>query len=294
MSAIKEQKPSWKKIVEISAVTFVLVFGIFFIGTMAFLRLNEWLESLEIGEGSLQVIIYLEHLSYAVIMVLYALAVKPDRKYFIEPFKGDTRKHLFYGVIGLIAGFVMNAACVLPAVWSGTLTLEPAAVVNVPVIIAALFAVYIQSSVEEFGFRAFMFGKSRDEGVPVWIAVLVSSFAFMFLHSANDGFGFLPMIELFTSAVFLAVSYHVFGSIWFACSMHMAWNFTQDFIFGLPNSGMPSACSIFVSAQNTENLFFFDEAFGVEGTGMAIIVDLVGVAVILLVGMLMNKKRENA
>ena len=109
---------------------------------------------------------------------------------------------------------------------------------------------------------------------------------------ASSGYSIIPLLDLFISGAYFAVSYHAFGSIWFACSAHMAWNYTQDFIFGLPNSGMESASSIFVSATNNENIFFFDEVFGLEGAGMALIVEMTTFIVILLIGMLMMKKKQ--
>lgn len=46
---------------------------------------------------------------------------------------------------------------------------------------------------------------------------------------------------------------------------HAMWNFTQDFIFGLPDSGKPAAVSIFNTTVSSSS-FFYDKDFGIEGS----------------------------
>ena len=62
------------------------------------------------------------------------------------------------------------------------------------------------------------------------------------------------------------------------------WNFTQSFIFGLPNSGTPADISLFHLGEvlNTAGSLFYDPGFGVEGALPSLIVDLLIIAVILL------------
>ena len=67
------------------------------------------------------------------------------------------------------------------------------------------------------------------------------------------------------------------------------WNVTQDFIFGLPNSGNPSGMSIFSSTANGSS-FFYDPDSGVEGSVWCILVHIAA-AVILLV---LIRKKETA
>lgn len=84
--------------------------------------------------------------------------------------------------------------------------------------------------------RAFVFGKMKNEGVPLVWATVVSAFFFSYLHATNPGFGILPLLSIFIVGILYALSYHYFGTIWFTCTAHMMWNFAQDFIFGLPDS----------------------------------------------------------
>lgn len=66
--------------------------------------------------------------------------------------------------------------------------------------------------------------------------------------------------------------------------IHTMWNFTQNFIFGLPNSGLVSAVSIFhMDAVNGVSNLVYDYGFGVEGAVPAVVVDsLIGIVCLIL------------
>ena len=50
-------------------------------------------------------------------------------------------------------------------------------------------------------------------------------------------------------------------------AFHAAWNFTQSIVFGLPNSGLVSAYSVFkLDAASATNGLFYNVNFGVEGS----------------------------
>ena len=71
----------------------------------------------------------------------------------------------------------------------------------------------------------------------------------------------------------------------------MMWNFTQDFIFGLPDSGNPAVISIFHTTVSGSS-FFYDEVFGIEGSCAAVIVNLIACCIIFLIGRKMQKKEN--
>jgi hypothetical protein len=74
------------------------------------------------------------------------------------------------------------------------------------------------------------------------------------------------------------------GSIWMVMGMHAMWNFTQNLLFGLPNSGLVSEVSVFhLDAANGASNLIYDFEFGVEGALPAIIVDAaIGIVVLVL------------
>ena len=74
------------------------------------------------------------------------------------------------------------------------------------------------------------------------------------------------------------------GSIWITMGIHTMWNFTQNFIFGLPNSGLVSEVSVFnLDAVNAVSNLIYNYEFGVEAAIPALVVDaLIGVVCIIL------------
>ena len=50
-------------------------------------------------------------------------------------------------------------------------------------------------------------------------------------------------INVFLIGALFVLCYHYFGSLWFLMAAHMMWNYMQDFVFGLPDSGRPAAVS---------------------------------------------------
>ena len=96
-------------------------------------------------------------------------------------------------------------------------------------------------------------------------------------------FGLVPLLSITAVGLLYVFSYYYFGTLWFACANHMMWNFTQDYICGLPNSGTPSEFSLMNTTVNSGG-FFYDETFGIEGSWFAVIVMSIEALVVFLVG----------
>ena len=63
-----------------------------------------------------------------------------------------------------------------------------------------------------------------------------------------------------------------------------SWNYTQNNIFGLPNSGRVSDYSTFkLEAASAQSGLFYDVSFGVEGSIGSVIVFAVVLAVIIFI-----------
>ena len=119
---------------------------------------------------------------------------------------------------------------------------------------------------------------------PLWVAILANGVLFGLLHSFNDGASVIGIIDIAVCGISYSLVRWYTGSIWTAMGIHTMWNFTQNFLFGLPNSGMVSEFSVFhLDAANGVSNLIYDYAFGVEGTIIAVLVDgMLGVAVLLL------------
>ena len=98
-----------------------------------------------------------------------------------------------------------------------------------------------------------------------------------------------PFINLLTSGAMYVLSYRYFGSLWFAMTAHTAWNYMQDFIFGLPDSGKPAAVSFMETTVNGSS-FFYDKDFGIEGSWMSVTIHILACLFIFMIGRNMSKK----
>ena len=269
--------------IETAVTVFVLGYGLHYLGYFLRTRYFNWLGTFALDEGVSHVLFYFGHVIFLAMLLIFAWAVKKDRKYILTFCRGKAARNLLFAICGALFGFALMGICIFAASAHGDIVIGPSAGLSLPLFLLALLAVFIQSSTEEIESRAFVFGKMHGEGVPLVWAIVVSAFFFSYLHAANPGFGFLPLLSIFVVGVQYALSYHYFGSIWFTCTAHMMWNFTQDFIFGLPDSGKPAAASVFSSAV-TGSSFFYDETFGIEGSPMAILVNLIACGLIILIG----------
>ena len=116
------------------------------------------------------------------------------------------------------------------------------------------------------------------------MAILGNSVIFTLLHALNPGFSVLAALQIFCVAVVFSELMYYYDGLWIAIAFHTAWNYTQNIIFGLPNSGIVSAYSIFnLEAASARSGLFYNVNFGVEGSvGASLVLILTGVAIWLL------------
>lgn len=286
---MESKNKSKKKLSEVLLITFFLTYGIhyfgYFIRTKYFSLINPLVE---VYPELHSVLRYLGHLVFWSIFAIYCFVVKDEKKHFeaFSPKNGNNKISKLF--IGMLIGFVMNVVCVVGALMHKDISISGTNGFNIGLLIFAFFAVLIQASGEELESRVFFYGKLEEGGIKFLPAIVLSSVYFSFLHAANPSFGIIPFISIALAGLVYALIYIYTGSIWAACGLHQLWNFSQDFIFGLPNSGNPSGMSILSTTVNAGS-FFYNTEFGVEGSIWCIIVHIV-VAVILLI---MIKKKKS-
>lgn len=276
-----------KKLLEVLIITLFLTYGIHYFGYFIRVRYFNLLAPLaEANPGLHSILRYLGHLIFWGAFAIYCFAVKGERKYFEAFMPGKGNNKVSKLLIGMLIGLVMNVICIAGAALHGDITISGAKSLNIGLFVLAFFAVLIQAANEELESRVFFFGKLEEGGFKFITAAVLSGLYFSYLHATNPSFGIIPFISIALAGVVYLLVYIYTGSIWAACGVHQLWNFSQDFIFGLPNSGNPSGMSILSSTANGSS-FFYNADFGVEGSIWCIIVHIV-VAAILLV--LIKKK----
>ena len=132
---------------------------------------------------------------------------------------------------------------------------------------------------EEILFRGLLF-RYVERMAGSWIALVLSGALFGFAHYANPNGGIVPAIAIALEAgLMLGAVYMLTRRLWAAIGVHMAWNFTQGWIFGLPVSGIDDPGLI--AAKLTGPEWLTGGAFGLEASLVAMVV-ATGAGLVLL------------
>ena len=192
-----------------------------------------------------------------IFFVLFCLIVKKNR-FLIESFRPthEGRSMKMLG-IGLLLGFLTN-------------------------FFRILLSVFFQSTSEELWCRCFLYDRINVH-YPLWVAIVVNGALFGMMHLANPGISALALADLIICGLSYSMLRWYSGSIWTCFGIHTMWNFTQNFLFGLPNSGLVSEASVFhLDAAAGISNWIYSYEFGVEGGAPAVFIDLLLVVVILI------------
>ncbi len=220
---------------------------------------------------------YLPFIGTGVLTLIYTRITRKD--IFHLYFRGSKGNNLKMLGLGLLTGFGMNGACILVAFLHGDIRLEAGSISLLWLVIAFL-VVFIQSATEELLVRGYLFYHVRER-YGVRLALILSSLFFAALHILNDGLTVLALINIAAIGLFYALSVQYLDSLWFAMANHTMWNFTQNLIFGLPNSGLAADASVFAPVS-AESSLCYDASFGVEASLPATVVCLAGAAAVVL------------
>lgn len=210
------------------------------------------------------------------IYVFVYTGLTKKNRYIFKSFLPGNRRNKFTKLLdGIFAGFFTNFLCILVALLRGDIKLSfDGYLSDIPFYLIAFLCVMIQSATEELWTRGFLMERIRVH-YPVWLAAVLNAAIFAALHLANTGISPIAILNIFMVGFAYSVATWETGSIWYAIGAHTAWNFTQNLVFGLPNSGLVSRVSLFrLEAANANDVLFYDTVFGVEGSLPATIVNL--------------------
>lgn len=210
--------------------------------------------------------------------ILQAVGTKPQ---------GNNWKYLLFG---LVLGFVLNGFCILIAWLHHDIVLTYDAIHPLWFVVVFL-TVFIQSSAEELLCRGFLYQKLRRSYKNPVVAIVGNALLFALLHLANDGVTVLSVLNIFLVGILFSLMVYYMDSLWCAFAVHTAWNFTQNILFGLPNSGINVPYSVFkLNAATARDSFAYNVGFGIEGTFFADIVLLAACVLLYLWGRKHGKK----
>jgi membrane protease YdiL (CAAX protease family) len=158
----------------------------------------------------------------------------------------------------------------------GTWTINPDPVRAVLALVLGLVGFAIQGSSEEVLFRGYILENVRERWGAQW-GIAASAGGFVVIHSTNPEFDVLPLVNLLLFGV-VAGFYKLYvdrGQLWGVCAIHAVWNWWQQVVFGLPNSGnVPPPENTLFSVRPDQNLpgVVSGGGFGPEGTLAATLV----------------------
>lgn len=266
-----DTKPEKRRFSDHLPVLYLLALALILLGQIlgSFLELIPFMTNTDIGVTAYM---YVQFIGIWFLTLLFLVFTKKNRPILqsIGPRTAGNNGKLF--VLGLIIGFGLNGICILAAWLHKDIALYYKGFQ--PVYLILIFvAVFIQSSAEELICRGFLYQRLRKSYSSPAVAVIGNSLLFAILHLFNEGITVLSVINIFVVGILFSMMVFYLDSLWCAMAAHTAWNFMQNIIFGLPNSGIVLPYSVFgLDASTAENSFAYNVGFGIEGTLLADIV----------------------
>jgi membrane protease YdiL (CAAX protease family) len=198
------------------------------------------------------------------IVFLYTYLAEKEifHTFFSERFGGPPNNSLKMLGYGLLAGFLMNLFCALIAFLAGDLDFSIGSI-DVPYLVFALPLIFIQSAAEELVTRGYMLGALRERYGSI-AGVLINSLFFAALHLLNPGITVLSLTHIALVGLLCSLVVEYTDSMWFVMALHTAWNYTQNILLGLPNSGIVSPRSLLHLEAASDSILYSYE-FGIEG-----------------------------
>lgn len=271
-------------------ILYLLVLGIILLGQIVG-SLLQFIPFMVSTDFSITVTMYLTFIGVWIVAILYMRFTKKNRLILKIIGKGATGNTWINFLIGIGMGFGLNGICILAAWLHKDIVLYYDSFQPIYFIIIFI-AVFVQSSAEEFICRGFLYQRLiRSYKSPV-VAIIGNSLLFALMHLFNEGVTALSVLNIFVVGILFSFMVYYMDSIWCAMAVHTAWNFTQNIIFGLPNSGMVSPYSIFrLDAATANNSFAYNVGFGIEGTLLADVVLILACIGMYLWGRKYGKKQ---
>ena len=126
---------------------------------------------------------------------------------------------------------------------------------------------------EEMVVRGILF-RVLEKRLGTWSAVGLSALGFGLLHIFNPGATVVSALAIAIEAgVMLALAYVATRKLWVPIGLHVAWNFTQGGLYGLPVSGISTPGLL--DSHLSGPAIFSGGAFGIEGSLITVLASLV-------------------
>lgn len=101
-----------------------------------------------------------------------------------------------------------------------------------------LFRGYLQFTLTRglFGIGK-LISRNHAHSIAFWLAAILTSAIFLLAHAGNSGEDNFGLISVFLAGLVFIIALWRTGSLWWAIGFHMAWDWGQSFLYGVPDSG---------------------------------------------------------
>lgn len=183
--------------------------------------------------------------------------------------------------IGLLLGFGLYSLCILILMGLGVYRVDGFNAWEI--LLPGLAAPLATGVFEELVFRGGVF-RIAEKWFGSWIALLVSSLVFGFVHLENDAATMRGILSISTWAgILLAATYMLTRRLWLGIGLHAAWNYTQGTIYSGIVSGNEAPTRGLIRSTMQGPDWLTGGTFGVEASVVALMVcSAVGVAMLVV------------
>lgn len=144
---------------------------------------------------------------------------------------------------------------------------------NQGILIKAFFRFGIGAFLQEFFIRLILF-RLVEELIGTWSALVVVASFFGLIHIGNENATIFTSIAVAASDVLFIAAFVYTRRLWLVWGLHFGWNFMQDGVFGMPNSGITTLPS-WIQPEITGPAWFTGGAFGIEASVVAIALQVI-------------------
>jgi membrane protease YdiL (CAAX protease family) len=99
---------------------------------------------------------------------------------------------------------------------------------------------------EETLFRGYV-QSTLTRGIGFWPAALLVSALFAASHIQNNGENFFGIVEVLVAGLVFCLLLRLSGSLWLGIGVHTAWDWSQSFLYGTPDSGLMFRGHLFIT-----------------------------------------------
>ncbi|MBN1211551.1 MAG: CPBP family intramembrane metalloprotease [candidate division Zixibacteria bacterium] len=132
-----------------------------------------------------------------------------------------------------------------------------------------VFRLSLGAFIEEMVFRLILF-RLLEEMTGSWLAVILTSLFFGFAHLGNENATIWSSAAIAIQDLLIVGTFMYTRRLWMVWGLHFGWNYVQDSVFGMPNSGMTEMPS-WIKPTVTGPEWFTGGAFGVEASYLLVL-----------------------